>query len=163
MDTPDPTYGKLEVEGYRVTTRPHRRTYPTRLTHCAVAQLLQRRVRTRAVPPQIDPLSGEAPPIANARDAITRTDVLVQALRAGLVLQAAGQLTDEIGEMWRPRRRALQAAVLGSISPEGGIIFDRVGGHRNAWASMFAWQALRFLREAQMGKLDPIASATALI
>ena len=32
---------------------------------------------------QIDPLSGEAPPIANARDAVTRTDVLAQALRAG--------------------------------------------------------------------------------
>jgi hypothetical protein len=112
---------------------------------------------------QIDPLSGEAPPIANARDAVTRTDVLAQALRAGLVLEAAGQLTGELGEMWRPRRRALQAAVLERISPEGGVIFDRVGGHRNAWASMFAWQALRFLRDAQTGKLDPIASAAALI
>ena len=112
---------------------------------------------------QIDPLSGEAPPIANARDAVTRTDVLAQALRAGLVLEAAGQLTDELGEMWPPRRRALQAAVLERISPEGGIIFDLVGGHRNTWASMFAWQALRFLRDAQMGKLDPIASAAALI
>jgi hypothetical protein len=112
---------------------------------------------------QIDPLSGEAPPIANARDAVTRTDVLAQALRAGLVLEAAGQLTDELGEMWPPRRRALQAAVLERISPEGGVIFDRVGGHRNTWASMFAWQALRFLRDAQMGKLDPIASAAALI
>jgi hypothetical protein len=112
---------------------------------------------------QIDPVSGEAPPIANARDAVTRSDVLTQALRAGLVLEAAGQLTGDIGEMWRPRRRALQAAVLGRVSPEGGIIFDRIGGHRNSWASMFGWQALRFLREAQSGVLDPIASAAALI
>jgi hypothetical protein len=112
---------------------------------------------------QVDPLSGEAPHTANARDAVTRSDVLAQALRAGLVLEAAGQLTDELGEMWRPRRRALQAAVLERISPEGGIIFDRVGGHRNAWASMFAWQALRFLRDGRMDKLDPIASAAALI
>jgi hypothetical protein len=112
---------------------------------------------------QIDPLSGEAPPIANARDAVTRTDVLVQALRTGLVLEAAGQLTDEFGEMWRPRRRALQAAVLERISPEGAIIFDRVGGHRNAWASMFAWQALTFLRDTQTGKFEPGAAAAALI
>jgi hypothetical protein len=112
---------------------------------------------------QIDPLSGEAPPIANARNTVTRSDVLAQALRAGLLLEAAGQLTDELGEIWRPRRRALQAAVLERLSPEGGVIFDRVGGHRNAWASIFAWQALRFLRDAQTGKLDPIASAAALI
>ncbi len=112
---------------------------------------------------QIDPWSGEAPPVANARDAVTRSDVLAQALRAGLVLEAAGQLSDEVGELWRPRRQALQAALLHRIAPEGGIIFDAVGGHRNAWASMFAWQALRFLRDVEAGTLDPIAAAATLI
>jgi hypothetical protein len=112
---------------------------------------------------QIDPHSGEVPPLANARDAVTRSDVLAQALRAGLVLEAAGQLTDEAGEMWRPRRRALQEALLERISPEGGIIFDCIGGHRNAWASMFGWQALRFLQDAEAKVFDPIASASALI
>jgi hypothetical protein len=112
---------------------------------------------------QIDPHSGKVPPLANARDAVTRSDVLAQALRAGLVLEAAGQLTDEAGEMWRPRRRALQVALLERISPEGGIIFDRIGCHRNAWASMFGWQALRFLQDVQAKVFDPIASASALI
>ncbi|MDQ2802927.1 MAG: hypothetical protein M3Y41_09685 [Pseudomonadota bacterium] len=112
---------------------------------------------------QVDPRSGVAPPVADAHDAVTRSDVLAQVLRAGLVLEAAGQLMDEAGEMWRPRRRALQAALLQRISPEGGIIFDCIGGHRNAWASMFGWQALQFLRDAQAGALDPIAAAAALI
>jgi hypothetical protein len=112
---------------------------------------------------QVDTMTGEAPPIANRRDMPTRSDVLAQALRAGVVLEAAGQLTGEIGEMWQCRRPALHAAVLSRLAPEGGVIFDWVGQHRNAWASMFAYQALRYVREAQMGTLDPISSAAALI
>jgi hypothetical protein len=112
---------------------------------------------------QIDPYSGETPPLANTRDAVTRSDVLAQALRAGLILEATGHLTDEAGEMWRPRRQALEGALLERISPEGGVIFDCIGGHRNAWASMFGWQALRFLRDTQAKVFDPIASASALI
>ena len=112
---------------------------------------------------QVDPRSGEMPPVAGVPGAVTRSDVLAQALRAGLVLEAAGQLGGEAGALWRPRRLALTAALLQRVAPEGGIIFDRVGHHRNAWASMFAWQALRFLRDAQASALDPIAAAATLI
>ncbi len=112
---------------------------------------------------QIDPHSGETPPVADQRGAVTRSDVLAQALRAGLVLEAAGALDAEADAMWRPRRRALQAALQRHVSPQGAILFDRAGQHRNSWASMFGWQALRFLAEAQASAIDPIASAAALI
>lgn len=112
---------------------------------------------------QIDPHSGLAPPVANMRNGETRSDVLAQALRAGLVLEAAGQLNGHTYRMWRRRRHALLTALLQRIAPDGGIIFDRVGHHRNAWASMFAWQALRFLQDSLKGSLDPIAAARELI
>jgi hypothetical protein len=112
---------------------------------------------------QIDPISGEAPPIANMKDVVPRSDVLAQALRAGVVLEAAGQLAGDLGALWQSRRRALQVALLKRISPEGGMIFDTVGQHRNTWASMFAFQALGFVRNAQLGVLDPIAASKVLI
>lgn len=112
---------------------------------------------------QVDPLSGKIPPVAGAHDAATRSDVLAQALRSGLVLEAARQLDGAAAEQWRPRRHALATALLQRVSPEGGIIFDGVGRHRNTWASMFAWQALHFLRSAQASALDPITAAATLI
>lgn len=112
---------------------------------------------------QIDPDTGETPPVAHVHGAETRSDVLAQALRAGLVLEAAGRLDGAVGGPWRPRREALTAALLARVAPDGGILFDRPGGHRNAWASMFAWQALRFLQDAQASAFDPIRAAAELI
>jgi len=112
---------------------------------------------------QIDRSTGELPPVADERDAVVRSDVIAQALRAGLVLEAAEQLSDEIGEAWRTRRRALESALLARVSEEGGMIFDDVGRHRNSWASMFAWQALCFLRQSQMRTLDPVLAAAEII
>lgn len=112
---------------------------------------------------QVDPRSGEAPPVANAINLPTRSDVLAQALRAGLVLEAAGGLQGEVRERWRERRPVLQAALLRYIAPEGAVMFDHVGNHRNSWASMFGVQALHFLALAQASELDPIAAAAALI
>jgi hypothetical protein len=112
---------------------------------------------------QIDPRTGLAPPVANMRHAGARSDVLAQALRAGIVLEAAGQLTGQCGDMWRRRRHPLLIALLQRVAPDGGIIFDLVGNHRNAWASMFAWQALLFFTKSQAGTLDPAIAAASLI
>ena len=112
---------------------------------------------------QCDPLSGAVPPVAGARDAVVRSDVLGQTLRAGLVLDAAGALDAPTRALWQQVRPALEANLLSRLSPEGGLMFDAVGLHRNAWASMFGWQALRFSRDAQAGTLDPVRAAASII
>lgn len=112
---------------------------------------------------QVDPVSGEMPPTANAFGAVVRSDVLAQTLRSGLVLEAAGQLKGTYAHLWGHTRLALADAILARQSPEGGMLFDQVGYHRNSWASMFSWQALHFLELTQNGKLDAVAAATSLI
>jgi hypothetical protein len=112
---------------------------------------------------QVDPRSGLAPSIANMRHAVIRSDVLAQVLRAGLLLEATGQLKGAARRMWRLRHYALLEALLKRIAPEGGVIFDRIGQHRNAWASMFTWQALRLQRDVEADTLDPVTAAATLI
>ncbi len=112
---------------------------------------------------QCDPLTGAVPPIAGQPDATVRADVLGQLLRAGLVLDAAGGLDAGTRALWRERRPALEANLLARLSPEGGIMFDAVGLHRNSWASMFGWQALRFARDDQAGTMDPVKAAASII
>ncbi len=112
---------------------------------------------------QLDPQTGAVPPVAGARDAVVRADVLAQMLRAGIVLDAADRLDAATRTLWQAARPPLEANLLSRLSPEGGLMFDVVGLHRNAWASMFGWQALRFARDAQAGTLDPIHAAALII
>ena len=112
---------------------------------------------------QCDPHSGAMPPVAGARNAVVRADVLGQMLRAGLVLDAADQLDAPTRTLWHDVRPVLENNLLSRLSPEGGIMFDTVGLHRNAWASMFGWQALRFARDAQASTLDPVRAAASII
>lgn len=81
-----------------------------------------------------------------------------------LALEAARQLDGAIGRSWRTRRQALAAALLACVAPDGGGIFlDPAKDCRNAWASLFAWQALRFLHDPQMSALDLIRAVAGLI
>jgi hypothetical protein len=112
---------------------------------------------------EFDPDTGLLPAVAGQHEAVTRSDVLAQALRAGLVLEAAGQLEGIPNGFWAAARKGLRASLLSRISAEGGVEFDHVGRHRNVWASLFAWQALRFLVQAEARVLDPGKAAAALI
>jgi hypothetical protein len=106
---------------------------------------------------------GTLPPIAGRREMAPRADVLAQALRVGLVLERAGKLDAAPHSRWSKARSKLETLVLASVTPEGGIEFDRVGRHRNIWASLFAWQALQFADQARTGLLDAKAAAGSLI
>jgi hypothetical protein len=106
---------------------------------------------------------GTLPPIAGRSDLAPRADVLAQALRVGLVLEQAGKLDAAPDSRWSKARDTLEKLVLASVTPEGAIEFDRVGHHRNIWASQFAWQALQFAAQARSGVLDARKAAGALI
>jgi hypothetical protein len=60
-------------------------------------------------------------------------------------------------------RNSLEDAILSKVTPEGGIEFDAIGRHRNVWASLFAWQALDLLGQANSGLLDARKAAASLI
>lgn len=109
-----------------------------------------------------DRAGGCLPPIAGRTDLATRSDVLAQALRAGIVLEHAGRLASPASP-WPRIRGVLEGEVLSRVTPEGALEFDRVGRHRNIWASLFAWQALRLATQAWTGSLDARAAAASLI
>jgi hypothetical protein len=111
----------------------------------------------------LDPERGTLPPIAGRHDLPTRSDVLAQALRAGLILEQAAWFTAGATRQWSIARHALRDALLSRVTPEGGIEFDQAGRHRNVWASLFAWQALGFLAHAGTGLIDARNAAAALI
>jgi hypothetical protein len=112
---------------------------------------------------EIDPVQGTLPAVAGRRDLAVRSDVLAQALRAGLVLQHAGRLNAAENSQWPVTREMLQSALLSRVSPEGAIEFDQIGRHRNVWASLFAWQALDFLAQIKAGLLNAREAAASLI
>lgn len=111
---------------------------------------------------ELDPTRGTLPAIAGRKDIPVRSDVLAQALRAGLVLENSGRLAADYGN-WPAACNKLQATLLTRVMPEGAIEFDQVGHHRNVWASLFAWQALDFSAQAESGSLNARAAAAALI
>ena len=107
--------------------------------------------------------NGTLPPIAGRTDLASRADVLAQALRAGLILEQAGRLDVTSNSSWSLTRDKLKQELLSRVTPEGGIEFDRIGQHRNVWASLFAWQALHFLIQSGNGSLDAREAAASLI
>ena len=58
------------------------------------------------------------------------------------------------------KQAALLRARYDRQAANGAIEFEGVGRLRNSWASRFAWQALRFLGDAQIGRTaDRMAAA----
>lgn len=112
---------------------------------------------------EFDPATGDLPAFAGRHEVPVRADVLAQALRAGLILEAAAQLGSPTGEVWRAMAPRLHANLEARISATGGVEFDAVRRDRNTWASMFAWQAFRFWDQAQTRSLDVKAAAASLI
>lgn len=112
---------------------------------------------------EFDPATGDLPAFAGRHEAAVRADVLAQALRAGLILEAAAQLGSPTGEVWRALAPRLHANLTSRISTKGGVEFDNVRQDRNTWASMFAWQAFQFWDQAQTRTLDVKAAAASLI
>jgi hypothetical protein len=82
----------------------------------------------------------------------TRSDVLAQALRMGLLLRGRLCLTEPI---WNDRFDLLTRALLEYIRPDGGVQFSLDQPISNAWCAMFAQQAL-YLRACD-GSLPPAA------
>ena len=70
---------------------------------------------------------------------IVRSDVLAQALRAGMLLRGRGRLN---GQEWPDRLDRLADALIGFIRPDGGVLFARHQAISNTWCAMFAHQAL---------------------
>jgi hypothetical protein len=70
---------------------------------------------------------------------IVRSDVLAQALRAGLLLRGRQYLADD---RWNERLDRLADALLDFVQPDGGVLFARNQTISNTWAAMFAHQAL---------------------
>jgi hypothetical protein len=112
---------------------------------------------------EFDCRTAELPPVAGGHGAAVRADVLAQALRAGLVLDAAGALVTRIQASWPALSRGLRDGLVARIAPAGGVEFDGVRRDRNSWASMFTWQALRFWDEAKAGRLNAKTAAAVLI
>lgn len=107
---------------------------------------------------EVERCGGTAPGHQGGPPASARADVLAQVLRAGTVLQAAGRLAPA---RWQPCRADLLAALADHVAPGGGVLFSAAGGHRNVWATIFAWQALALDARAAT---DPAATlAEALI
>ncbi len=112
---------------------------------------------------EIGPAHRVLPPIAGRDELPVRSDVLAQALRAGILLEHADRFDAARASQWSSARSLLETALLSRVTPEGGIEFDVIGRHRNVWASLFAWQALDFLRQADTGRLKSRAAAASLI
>ncbi|MFD1789842.1 hypothetical protein ACFSC3_19980 [Sphingomonas floccifaciens] len=99
-----------------------------------------------AVLDTMDPVTLDLPAIVGEPMASSRGDAQAQLLRAGLILDRAGALAPPLAQHWRVLVPAITANVLDWIAPAGGMTFDRRSGHRNSWASMFAWGALELTR-----------------
>jgi hypothetical protein len=70
---------------------------------------------------------------------LVRSDVLAQALRIGAMLRALGALP---GELWGSRLERLAARLVDRVRPDGSVTFCAEQERGNAWAAMFAHQAL---------------------
>jgi hypothetical protein len=112
---------------------------------------------------EIGPADRVLPPIVGRNELAVRSDVLAQALRAGIVLEHADRFDAARASQWSGARSLLESALLSRMTPEGGIEFDVIGRHRNVWASLFGWQALSFLHQADTGRLKSREAAASLI
>jgi len=110
---------------------------------------------------EVDPDTGLLPPTVGDREAAVRSDVLAQALRAGLILRRANAIEGKLAGRWVFARPRLEAALVDRISPEGGVEFDKIGRHLNVWTTLFAWQALRLSDQAET--FDSRCEAASLI
>jgi hypothetical protein len=72
-------------------------------------------------------------------DGTTRSDVLAQALRLGVILKEAGMLGEE---GWCERLGLLASRLLEHVDADGSVRFSTDSGGSNAWCAMFAQQAL---------------------
>jgi hypothetical protein len=88
---------------------------------------------------------GRLPAKAGVSRPTYRSDVLAQALRLGAWLDGLGYLN---GRMWRARLDRLAVSLLELQGTDSGMPFgwpgDLLHHHRNAWAAMFAHQALAY-------------------
>jgi hypothetical protein len=82
---------------------------------------------------------GSLPGSLDAGEQLVRADVLAQALRVGVLLRSRGALD---GDGWRQRLDGLARALASHIRHDGSVAFHRGDGRGNAWAAMFAHQAL---------------------
>jgi hypothetical protein len=87
-----------------------------------------------------------------------RGDVLAQSLRAGTILQA----TEVAEPRWNALSAELLLELLSRINEDGSIRFNPEG-HKNAWATLFSWQALRIVDCFRAGRLRPRETAAAII
>lgn len=90
--------------------------------------------------------TADLPAVAGHGYAGSRGDAQAQLLRAGLILDRADALDAAATRKWRGLVDQVAMNVVDRIAPQGGVTFDRTSGHRNSWASMFAWQALALMR-----------------
>ncbi|HEY1774560.1 MAG TPA: hypothetical protein VGG41_00245 [Solirubrobacteraceae bacterium] len=78
-------------------------------------------------------------PAESPDDGTTRSDVLAQALRIGVILKAAGMLGED---GWCERLGLLASRLLEHVGADGSVRFSIDSGGSNAWCAMFAQQAL---------------------
>jgi hypothetical protein len=91
---------------------------------------------------------------------IVRSDVLAQALRAGLLLRARQYLP---GKAWTDRLDRLADALLEFVKPDGGVLFARNQTISNTWCAMFAHQALYLHARAAASEPVPDAAFELLV
>lgn len=89
---------------------------------------------------------------------LERGDVIAQMLRAGTLLDAAGLAPPA----WPATSEHIASALLARIAEDGGLTFN-AEGHKNAWAGLFAWQALDVLLAHRSGRLSARGAARTII
>jgi hypothetical protein len=87
-----------------------------------------------------------------------RGDVLAQALRAGTILQC----TEVAEPRWDALSTELLSELLSRVNEDGSIRFN-AKGHKNAWATLFSWQALKIVDLLRRGRLRARETAAAII
>jgi hypothetical protein len=103
---------------------------------------------------------GSLPGSLSPGQEVVRADVLAQALRVGALVRSRGALD---GDDWRRRLDGLARALCSHIRADGSVAFHHGDGRGNAWAAMFAHQALvAYVREAE-GKAQRDDIAVALL
>lgn len=91
---------------------------------------------------------------------IVRSDVLAQALRAGLLLRGRQYLA---GSQWTERLDRLAEALLDFVQPDGGVLFARDQRISNTWAAMFAHQALYLYSQRESRNAVPACAFDLLV
>jgi hypothetical protein len=98
---------------------------------------------------------GSVPGSLRADEATMRADVLAQALRTGALLRRQGLE----GEVSQRRLDGLATALLSHVRRDGSVAFHRGDGRGNAWAGMFAHQALCLYACGDRGSVSDVTAA----